>query len=113
MFAWSGSVNCIFTQICTIGRLRRIVVIDRSRGVCGESDVGNKKLLAAVVAVSGAFATATDYRCWRKKKTLASDTKTLAFATVTQTLRLAVKNKKVGIKKKRSPQFFLCTPILN
>ena len=60
MFAWSGSVNCIFTQICTIGRLRRIVVIDRSRGVCGESDVGNKKLLAPVVAVSGAFATAIE-----------------------------------------------------
>ena len=44
----------------TIVIARRIVVIDRSRGVCGESDVGNKKLLAAVVAVSGAFATATE-----------------------------------------------------
>ena len=44
---------------------RRIVVIDRSRGVCGESDVGNKKLLAAVVAVSGAFATELKYRLLR------------------------------------------------
>ena len=60
MFALGGSTTCRFTQICTNSRLRRIVVIDRSRGVCGESDVGNKKLLASVVAVSGAFATATE-----------------------------------------------------
>ena len=50
--------------------LRRIVVIDRSRGVCGESDVGNKKLLAAVVAVSGAFATATVIPALAVKKRL-------------------------------------------
>ena len=37
-----------------------IVAIHCSRGVCGEADVGNQKLLAPVVAVSGAFATATD-----------------------------------------------------
>ena len=42
-----------------------MIVIDRSRGVCGESDVGNKKLLAAVVAVSGAFATELKYRLLR------------------------------------------------
>ena len=44
---------------------KRIVLIYRSRGVCGEADVGTKKLLAPVVAVSGASATATNYRCWR------------------------------------------------
>ena len=44
----------------TIVITRRIVVIYRSRGVCGEADVGNQKLLAPVVVVSGAFATATE-----------------------------------------------------
>ena len=44
---------------------KRIVLIHRSRGVCGEADVGTKKLLASVVAVSGASATATNYRCRR------------------------------------------------
>ena len=51
---------------------RRIVVIYRSRGVCGKADVGNKKLLAPVVAVSGAFATATEIPILAVKQTLAS-----------------------------------------
>ena len=75
----------------------RIVVIDRSRGVCGESDVGNKKLLAAVVAVSGAFATATEIPTLAVKKTLASYIKK-AGEKKTQTPRLAEKS---GIKNSR------------
>ena len=54
----------------TIVITRRIVVIYRSRGVCGEADVGNQKLLAPVVAVSGAFATATEIPILAVKKNL-------------------------------------------
>ena len=67
----------------TIVIARRIVVIDRSRGVCGESDVGNKKLLAAVVAVSGAFATATVIPILAVKKRWHQTQKSVAFATAT------------------------------
>ena len=63
--------------------MRRIVVIDRSRGVCGESDVG-------VVAVSEAFATATVIPTLAVKKTLASYIKK-AGEQKTQTPRLAEK----------------------
>ena len=89
-------------------------VIYRSRGVCGEADVGNQKLLAAVVAVSGAFATATEIPMLAVKKRWHQTQKSIAFTTATQTPRLAVNKKQLQwTQEKRTPQFFLCTPILN
>ena len=95
----------------TIVITRRIVVIYRSRGVCGEADVGNQKLLAPVVAVSGAFATATEIPMLavknagiRHKKALHSQLQLKHDA--------CGKQKTIESRKKRTPQFFFARPSL-
>ena len=62
----------------------------RSRGVRGEADVGHQKLLAPVVAVIGAFATATEIPMLAVQKRWQHTPESIAFATATQTPMLAV-----------------------
>ena len=78
-------------------------VIHRSRGVCGEADVGHQILLAPFVAVIGAFAATAEVitdSCG--KNTLAPDTNVLACG-----------KQKLEIRNKNHPHtFFFARPSL-
>ena len=65
-------------------------VIHRSRGVCGEADVGHQILLAPFVAVIGAFAATTEVPILAVKTRWQQTQESIAFAMATQTFWLAV-----------------------
>ena len=68
-------------------------VIHRSRGVCGEAEMGHQILLAPFVAVIGAFAATTEVITDSCGKTRWQQTQeSIAFAMATQTFWLAVNN---------------------
>ena len=85
-----------------------MVAIYCSRGVCGEADVGNQKLLAPVVVVSGAFATAIEMPILAVKH---AGIRHKHAVNKKCSPGLAV-NKKVGIKKKLPSDFFFARPFL-
>ena len=65
-------------------------VIHRSRGVCGEAEMGHQILLAPFVAVIGAFAATTEVPIIAVKTRWQQTQESIAFATATQTVWLAV-----------------------
>ena len=67
-------------------------VIHRSRGVCGEAEVGHQILLAPFVVVIGAFAAATEVitdSCGKKTRWQKTQ-ESIAFAMASQTFWFAL-----------------------
>ena len=88
-------------------------VIHRSRGVCGEAEVGHQILLAPFVVVIGAFAAATEVITDSCGKTRWQKTQeSIAFAMAIQMFWLAV-NKNLKSETKKTPHtFFFARPSL-
>ena len=89
-------------------------VIHRSRGVCGEAEMGHQILLAPFVAVIGAFAATTEVNTDSCAKTRWQQTQeSIALAMAIQMFWLAVnKNLKSETKKKHPHTFFFARPSL-
>ena len=86
--------------------------MDRSRGVCGEAEVGHQILLAPFVAVIGAFAATAEVitdSCG--KNTLAADTRKHCIRNGNSKF-LACGKQKLEIRQQPSAHNFLRTPIL-
>ena len=86
-------------------------VIHRSRGVCGEAEVGHQILLAPFVAVIGAFAATTEVPILAVKNMLAADTRKHRIRNGISNV-LACGKQKWNQKKKTPRTLFFARPSL-
>ena len=80
-------------------------VIHRSRGVCGEAEMGHQILLAPFVAVIGAFAATTEVPILAVKHTLAEDTRKHCIRNGNSNF-LACGKQQWNQKTKKTPRIF-------